>query len=363
MATLKQMLEIGGTLENAEKICRNLISQHGNSFLQDLELLLTAQGKPDEAYEINKQIIELDPTDDRAAFNHAWHLIRKGDLIEGYKQLNRGRKAGVYAKPSINTDKPIWRGEEGTILFHCECGLGDEIINVRFVKELVKTNKVIIGCSKSLMNIFNRIPGIQAVVNRDYSSQVYHDYWIPSMNAIDIIGIDYEHLSGKPYLTPDPEYVKKWSEIIQSDKLKIGIRWAGNICYEKELWRTLPPFELIDAVSNENNEIYSLQRDDGMVDLPEHVTDLSQELKTWDDTAGAMQNLDLIVSGCTSIPHMAGALGRPTWVIVPTLIYYTWARNETTTPWYDSVKIFKQTKFRDWSDPLKNVKEEIRCLN
>jgi len=352
------MLDIGGNLKNAEKISKGMVAD----LMLDLELLYSAQGQPDKAYEISKQAFELAPDNDRIAFNHAWHLIRHGNLLEGYKALNRGRKAGVYAKPDIKTDKPIYSGQNlkgKTILFQCESGLGDEIIMVRFVKELINRQaKVIIGCSKSLMPIFSQLG---KVVDKELSGQQEFDYWIPSMNAIDILGL--EEVTGESYLKADPEYVKKWSKIIQSDKIKIGIRWAGNTCYEEELWRTLPPLDLIKAVSNDNTEIYSLQRDDGMINLPDHVTDLSQGLNTWDDTAGAMQNLDLIVSSCTSIPHMAAALGRPTWVIVPTLAYYIWAQYETKTDWYDSVKIFKQHKFQDWSEPLAKLKKEIKCLN
>ena len=358
MAKLKQMLEIGKTLKGAEKISKGMIAD----LMLDLELLYSAQGKPDKAFEVSKQAFEFNPDSDRIAFNHAWHLIRQGKLLEGYKGLNRGRKAGVYAKPDINTDKPIYSGQDlkdKTVLFQCECGLGDEIIMVRFAKEIVKRGgKLIIACSKSLIPLFNQLG---KVVDKEFSGQQEFDYWIPSMNAIDILGI--EKVTGEPYLKADPEYVKKWSKIIKSDKVRIGIRWAGNTCYEEELWRTLDPLDLIKTVSTNKTEIYSLQRDDGMIDLPDHVTDLSQHLETWDDTAGAMENLDLIVSSCTSIPHMSAALGRPTWVIVPTLAYYIWAGHETKTDWYDSVKIFKQRKFQDWSEPLARVKDAIRCLN
>ena len=366
MATLKEILRISGDLETAENIAVNLIATQGNQYLLDLELILSAQGRPDEAYEVSKKAIEVDPMDHRAAFNHAWHMIRQGDLLNGYRQLRRGRFAGIYAKPYIDTDKSVWDGQEDisgkTVLFHCECGLGDEIIQVRFVKNLIeKDAKVIIGCSDSLMSVFNRIDGVSAVVDKNYSGRVQFDYWIPSMNAVDIIGIGYEALSNTPYLTADPYYVEKWNQIIpDTDKLKVGIRWAGNACYEEELWRTIPPNDLINTVTMPWVEIYSLQRDDNMIDLPSHVTDLSSELISWEDTAAAMKNLDIMISSCTSIPHMSGALGVKTWVIVPTLAYYMWSYPGDGTPWYESVKVFRQKNFREWTDPLIEVRENLK---
>jgi hypothetical protein len=360
------MIEIAGSIEKAEIMARDLIDQHGDYFLLDLELLLSIQGKDKEAKAINKRIIDKNPNDYRAIFNSAWDLLKEGDLIGGYKALESGRKIGVYAKPDINTTKPQWNGVENiknkTILFHCECGLGDEIMQVRFVKELKNLGaNVVVGCNKSLMSIFNRIPEISAVVDKEVSGSVYHDYWVPSMNAVDIIGIDYNHLSGSPYLTADPRYIKKWSKLIKSDKFKIGIRWAGNICYEQELFRTIPADKLIEATTFDNIQLYSLQRDDDRINLPNHVIDLGDFMNTWEDTAGIMKNLDLIISSCTSIPHFAGALGVQTWVVIAVANYYSWALLKTDygTPWYDTVKIFKQKKFQDWDYPLNKINERL----
>lgn len=368
MATLEQMIEIAGSIENAEVIARELIERYGDAYLLDLELLLSTQGRHQEAAEINGMALSANPNDCRALYNRGWDLLRNGDLLDGYRHLRHGRLIGVYAKPDIRTNRPVWDGESDidgkTILFHCESGLGDEIIQVRFVRELIECGaKVVIGCSASLMSIFSRIQGVSAVVDKEVSGAVYHDYWIPSMNAVDIIGITYETLSGKPYLTAMPEYVEKWSKIINPRgyirQLNIGIRWAGNVCYEKELYRTLPVYDLIEAVHLPGVDIYSLQRDDNRVDLPPYVVDLADQLDTWEDTAGAMMNLDLVISGCTSVPHMSAALGVPTWVIISTSPYYQWALPGDRTPWYDTARIFRQEKFQDWTAPLQAVRKAL----
>lgn len=360
MATIEEMLSLCGTLENAENTAKTLIAQYGDRYKMDLALLYAAQGKTADADLLIDEVLQTQPNNERALFNKAWTILRDGDLTEGYRMLRAGRKVGVYAKPDIKTTKPEWNGKDcimgKTVLFHCECGLGDEIIHVRFVKEVLERGaKVIIGCSKPLIPIFNRIPGVSAVVDKEFDTAVYHDYWMPSMNAVDTLGISYQTLSGAPYLTARPEYVEKWSRFFKGDEFKIGIRWAGNVRYENELFRTIPARELIDAVSMPGVKVYSLQRDDDRIDLPDHVTDLGDMMPTWEDTAGIMKNLDLVISACTSVPHFAGGLGVPTWVIVPLLTYYQWAVPGYFTPWYDSVTVYRQQRFEEWREPLGEV--------
>lgn len=365
MATLQEMLEkTNGDVDRAEEIARFLVADDPK-YLLDLELILSVQGKLDEAWEVSNKVTKLFPQDNRAAFNRGWLIVQRGDLLEGFRQIERGRIEGIYGKPYISTHQPVWDGKEDitgkTVLFHCECGLGDEIINIRFVKILLeKGAKVVVGCSPELITVFNRIKGVAAVVNREASTAVYHDYWVPSMSSIKICGVTFDTLSSDPYLSVDPLYVKKWKNIIkENDNLKVGIRWAGNVCYEEELWRTIPVDELIQAVDIPGVELYSLQRDDNTVDLPEHITDLGPFLTTWEDTGAAIVLLDLVISSCTSVPHFSAAMGQKTWVIVPTLRYYTWASLGEKTPWYTSARLFNQKKFRDWSSPLEEVNKEL----
>lgn len=365
MASLEQMLSVAGTIERAEIIARDLIEKHGPSYLLDLELLCSTQGRHKEAEELNRKALKENPDDHRALYNKGWDLIRNGDLLEGYRHLRYGRQIGVYAKPDIKTDKPIWNGKDSvygkTVLFHCECGLGDEIIHIRFVRDLVDLGaNVVVGCSAHLMSVFSRVSGVSAVVDKDISGRVYHDYWVPSMNAVDIIGVTYDTIKGVPYLFANPEHIAMWkTHITPSDNIKVGIRWAGNICYEQELFRTIPAMELVDACTMPGVDLYSLQRDDNRITLPGHVKDLGDMLETWEDTAGAMANLDLVISSCTSIPHFSAALGRPTWVVVSTAPYYQWALPGDKTPWYNSVTLFRQEKFQDWSKPLNDVTKAL----
>jgi hypothetical protein len=122
------------------------------------------------------------------------------------------------------------------------------------------------------------------------------------------------------------------------------------------------PFKLLEQLTDiEGIDFFSLQRDEGSEELPatSPVFNLGPNLETWEDTAAAITHLDLVISSCTSVPHLSAALGKPTWVISPLSGYYIWATPGDTSPWYPSVRLFRQSTFNDWSTPLASVRQHL----
>jgi hypothetical protein len=309
----------------------------------------------------------------RAEYNRGWYVMMDGDLLGGFELLNGpGRAVECWGKPYINSPQPMWTGQDLTnkyILFYSEAGVGDEIAFIRFTKELSNLGaKVIVACSMELIPLLSRIPYISGIVARESVDRVYHDYWVQSMESTVPLKIQYEDLDGSPYIKPHSDYVYKFMRIIDSKKLKVGIRWLGQEgdVYEN---RVFPPELLFDIVDNPNIQAYSLQRDtakrlDGKhIDkLPEHIIDLEPYLDTWDDTAGAIENMDLIISSCTSVPHLSAAMGKQTWVIPPIMFYFIWAYPGNKTPWYDSITLFRQEKYGQWIEPFNKIKQELKKI-
>ena len=305
------------------------------------------------------------PDDDRIAFNRGWHTLRAGDLAGGIALLDRGRKVGVFGSLAMEGSKPLWDGGEvkgKTILLHGEGGLGDEMVNVRFAKAIAdRGGRVLVSCHPTLKTIFSRVPGVwQVVANKDLKSDMY-DAWLPAMSAAGILGYSYDTLPPATYLTARPDMVAKWAKIITADPgvLKIGLRWSGNPQFEHEQFRRFPVEPLLALAQIPGVKLFSLQRDVNLWPLPPVMADLGWRLETWEDTAGAIANLDLVVSSCTSVAHLAGAMGRETWVIVPLLPYYIWARPGDTSSWYETVRLFRQTTEGDWRTPLAAVKNAL----
>jgi hypothetical protein len=141
------------------------------------------------------------------------------------------------------------------------------------------------------------------------------------------------------------------------------LRWAGNPGFEHQQFRKFPPEIILDLARipelRDRVEFYSFQRDDNLVSLPSTVADLAPMLKTWSDTAAAIKEMDLVISSCTSCAHLSAGMGIPTWVIVPALPYFVWALPGDTSPWYDSVKLFRQAEFGRWSDVGLRLKDDF----
>lgn len=368
MATLQEILENAGTLENAERVAR-FLSDNNPEYLMDLQLVLSAQGKFDEAWDVSNQATNIYPNDHRVAFNRGWLVMQRGDLLGGFKLMDRGRFVKIWGNSPLQTDKPMWDGKQDisgkAVLFYCEAGLGDEIVYVRFIKQLVEQNvKIVIACDSSLMGLFSRIDGISAVVIKEAATAIYHDYWIPSMSIVSLCNITYKTLLGKPYLCAHLEYMKKWKNIIDSKNgaIKVGIRWSGNPQFEYDQHRSVPAEQMVELANKKNVKFYSLQRDEDLIYLPDNITDLSKLLETWEDTAAAISSLDLVITSCTSIAHLAAALGVLTWVVVPIMPYYIWVLPGEISPWYNSARIFRQKRFGNWDDPIKEIKKALEVL-
>lgn len=327
-----------------------MILQNNKGLDESLALALT--GKTDES---EKLLLSLDSNDPRVRFNLGWHAMRNGNLYLGHQYIESGRDIDVFGGAK-NPLVPKWNGQslkDKTLLFHGEGGFGDEFINIRFVKNFYEMGaKVIVGCSRELFCIFERIPYITALVDRNVCIHSHHHTWIPSMSAPLYLKTEYSDLDGAPYLN---YFNKKWVPK-NSAKLKIGIRWAGSPRFEHQQHRKFPVEKMFDLTKIEGATYYSLQRDDDLVDnIP--CIDLRYEMKTWKDTAEIIQTMDLIITSCTSVAHLSAAMGKPTWVIVPVLPYYIWTIPTHTSPWYNSVKLYRQTKYENWDEPF----EKITC--
>ena len=210
-------------------------------------------------------------------------------------------------------------------------------------------------------SMLSSVKNLKVISHKDIRTNREWDYWVPCMSLPYKLRIDSTEIPNDPYISAKPEYVEKWSKIIKSDKkLNIGVRWMGNQLYELELARTVP-VEFFDELSKLDIQLFSIQKDDGVRNfrIPHNTIDIAPDLKNWDDTMGAMMNLDLVITSCTSVAHVAAALGKPTWIVMPLLPYYTWADMKKESYWYKSVSCYRQKVWQDWSAPCEEVRNDL----
>lgn len=313
----------------------------------DLALKLAIEGEAD----LSEDLLRAQPIHDpRVAFNLGWHELRHGNLWRGMDLMSAGRLLNVFGSPPLQTDAPIWRGPDPTILLRSEGGLGDHILNARFAADLSRHGRVILTTHPSLVELLSTVWGVSEVVPDDGDLPA-HDYWVPAMSAPYVLKLEYANLSGAPYLTASPRQL--------DGAFKVGLRWSGNPQFEHEQHRRFPPELMLALAEIPGVTAYSLQRDDDLRDVP--FADLRGEMTDWTATASLLAGLDLVITSDTSIAHCAAALGVETWVIVPVLPYYVWALPGDRTPWYDSVRVYRQTTYGDWTAPFAAITEALQA--
>ncbi|TAL43215.1 MAG: hypothetical protein EPN89_16175 [Methylovulum sp.] len=286
----------------------------------------------------------LNANDNRAKFNKGWYELAKGNLNHGMRLIACGRNENVFGSPPPS-GMPLWDGQDltgKTVLLNLEGGLGDQICNARFATHFAGLGAaVVLGGAAELAATLMQIDGVIAYAESTCAGGVYHDYWVPAMSAPLLLGLEYDGLSGKPYLP--------CADRVRGDVPRVGIRWAGNPAFEHEQHRSFNPQPLFDLLGV---ELVSLQKDSDVF-IPDHIE--QPDLSSWQDTRAVIESLDLVITSCTSVAHMAAAMGKPTWIIVPILPYYLWALPGELSPWYESVKLFRQTKQSCWDDVFKQV--------
>ncbi len=295
------------------------------------------------------------PSNPDICFNAGWAKLSDGVVDEGYALLDKGRTTTVWGDPFKST-KPLWNGECGTVLLRLERGLGDQIHQVRYARDLKAAGcTVVVSCQSPLAELLSTAEGVDVVVQHEAAAGVYHDYFLPAMSAPIQLGMAVnDDINGKPYIpTRDVETVPG----------RIGLRWQGFSGYEHQTQRKFPADLMFDAV--QGNDCISLQRDEATEVRPRWVDEVP--LGTWLDTADAISSCELVITSCTSVAHLAGALGVPVWNVIPMVPYYLWTYPGVDTPYYNSMQLFRQTKDEGWqgafnavSEALSNRKEDVK---
>lgn len=314
--------------------------------------------RKEEGEAILRKILTEPHTEDidfRVNFNLGTYDLRNGKFKDGLKHvLLDGRKLNIWESFDLPKSQ-LWEGgsiEPGKTIYVCaEGGIGDEIISVRFMKHLkaLGANPIWYTNRKDIASIFERA-GFDTI---DSLRNFKRDYlWTYSMPVPTYLDLDEDDLWHGPYLSPLDVSPK-----LPSGKKKIGIKCMGNPKYDQDLHRTIPFQELVDSIPDDY-EIYSFHVDEDFAHP--RVTPLKDKLKSWDDTLDYLNQMDIVVSSCTSLIHAAGSIGKESIVIIPILTYYTWAKLGRQTKWYgDNLTVLRQSEYDNWNSPLKELKEML----
>jgi len=330
------------------------------------------QGQIQKALDSYDTAIGVQPEFADARWNRALAYLLAGRLQEGFQEYEwRFLKSNWQVIYSRRYDIPRWDGTpfQGKRLYvHDEQGFGDTLQFIRYLP-LVKERggTVIMEAKKPLHGLLRGMAGIDELVAGSSSGQpaVACDCYIALLSLPTIFETTLETIpANQPYLFADPAKIVTWRRRLQAEEFKIGIVWAGRpvvrtdpvgLSYRSCGLQWFAPLTEIPGI-----RIYGLQKGHATGDieksgLGEKIINLGKTFNDFSDTAAAIANLDLVISIDTSVAHLAGAMGKPTWLLLPWAADWRWLQERSDTPWYPSMRLFRQNKLGAWDNVFEQV--------
>ncbi|MSM40288.1 MAG: tetratricopeptide repeat protein [Geobacter sp.] len=304
-----------------------------------------------------ERLIAVNADDADAHWNLAVTLLLQGDFERGWREYEwRFRKSNPVELPV--PDVPRWHGEPlrgKTLLLLAEQGFGDTLQFARFATRLARQGcRVVLECQrKELQALLETVPGVAAVISRGEPLPRY-DVWSPLLSIPWLIGMDRAELSADvPYLTPPDVLVAQWSARLgKREGKRIGLVWSGR--KRPDPRRTCPAQEVAAFSAVPGATFFSLQvepADDDLALLKKSIglLDFTNEIGSFADTAAMIANLDLVITIDTAVAHLAGAMGQPVFLMLPYAPDWRWMLDCSDSPWYPSMRLFRQRRPGDWA--------------
>jgi len=357
----------------ALEIKPNYVKAHYN-----LGNILTGMGRFDDAVASYRRALDIEPSFHLATANLGFALLALGRYRDGwpcYEARTILEDKRIFTAP--NLPFPSWRGEPlvgRSIIIVGEQGIGDGIQFCRYASNLKERGAahVTLACQNRLRPLFSRIKGIDSVIDRsDITALKPHDFWVYAQSlplhfdtTVDTVP------AAVPYLFADAALTERFaSEFDQSAGLKIGICWKGSATYKWDAERSpglgfFSPIFGIDGV-----RIYTLlpnSRAELNVSAKGKAVDIGHEIDEFtapfEETAALIMNLDLVITSDTSICHLAGALGKPVWLVLPYVAHWVWMTDREDNPWYPNTRLFRQTERGNWAEVFERVAHKIKAV-
>ncbi len=319
--------------------------------------------------------IAIDPGFAGGYWNRSLIHLLQGRLREGWRDYDARFDSPEVIQRFGQREfvKPIWDGQPipgKTLLVYAEQGFGDSIQFCRYLPLLKqRVDHLLFESRPELMRLLGTLPGeIECVARRDDFSvaALDFDYHIPLMSLPRLFNTELETIpAGVPYLSAEPERVQQWGERMEATGLKVGLVWAGSPGHQRDRDRSLTLAQLAPLAQVPGITFYSLQKGGAAAQAatpPAGMTliDMTAEMYDFADTAAVIANLDLVICVDTSVAHLAGALGKPVWV----LLYYPpdwrWLLDRDDSPWYHTMRLFRLGPSRDWAAPLQQLMAELQ---
>lgn len=365
LAHLDRREEAGAAYRRAVELKPDYANAYHN-----LGKLLGEQGRLDEAIAASRRAVTLDPAHALAKMSLGMMHLLTGDFEQGWPLYEARWDKDDFTSPKRNFSQPMWDGRPllgGRVLIHAEQGFGDAIQFVRYAPLVAERGgTVLVECPPELAELFGTVKGVTAVIAAGDPLPPF-DFHVPMLSLPLVFQTT---LSTIPhpgfYLTASLTRCQSWRSWLAGDgpRLKVGLVWAGRATHSRDRMRSIPLRRWLPILEVRDVDFVSLQIDDrgkqiGRLPGLHRILDPSARIAGFADTAALVSQLDLVIAVDTAVAHLAGALGRPVWVLLPFAPDWRWLLGRQDSPWYPTMRLFRQPGFGDWPGVLQRVTQEL----
>jgi FkbM family methyltransferase len=338
----------------------------------NLGIALTDLGRLDDALVTYQKALDLDPGYDEVRMNRSATMFLQGDYVSGWREYEFRLRKSTNVR--VTHDAPRWHGEPlggRTLLLEAEQGMGDTIQFVRYAAEIKrqKGGRIMLAVERSLVPLLTGVAGVDVLLPQA-STRPAFDVWSPLLSVPGLLNVTPSHPAVEvPYLQADTERMRKWAARLGKFRgLKIGIAWQGNKFNKVDYRRSFPLASFASLAKLHGLSLISLQKGEGTEQLDNltalDIVSLGPEFDAsggaFLDSAAVMKSLDLVITADTSLGHLAGALGVPVWLPLGFVSDWRWGISGERTPWYPTMRLFRQEKLRDWAGVFARMAEALQ---
>jgi len=336
---------------------------------------LKDQGQVDDAVTAYDRALSLRPSYAEAHYNRAMADLLRGNYSVGWKEYEWRWRLGHKGAAPRSFEKPQWDGgaiNGRTILLHSEQGMGDSLQFCRYAPLAAAAGaKVLLEAPRSLTRLLRTLPGVEQIIATG-DTLPFFDVHSPLMSLPAAFGTLVETIpAAVPYLSAESERIRVWRDRLGASGYKIGVMWQGSPQYQGDRERSVPLARFSPLAELSGVRLISLQKSHGLdqlEDLPAgmEVEQLGEDFDNGPDafldTAAVMMSLDLVVTVDTATGHLAGALGRPAWIALPAIPHWVWMLEREDSPWYPSLRLFRQTEPGNWSGVFARIADQLATV-
>lgn len=353
-------------IERATALFRQAVEINPQDFnsWNNLGKCLKELNRLDESIEAYNHAVEISPDYALARYGRAISLMAAGRLLEGFREY----ESRWHSMKPRKFSQPVWQGENlpgKTLLIHAEQGFGDAIQMVRFIPAVrERVGNIILECRPELEKLFQYSKCADTVIPYGAPMPPF-DCFIPMLSLPRVLGATLETIPNQtPYLSAP---VSQAMRPVKPGHLKAGLVWTGNPNHHQDAARSIPLRTLLPILQVPDVTFYSLQqvvpsRDRPCLQaMPEKIASHLM-FENFLDTASIIAQLDLVIAVDTAVAHLAGALGKPAWMLLQHSPDWRWFLDRADTPWYPNMQLFRQTERNNWESPVTRVAEALRRL-